>query len=202
VANVQALLALADGLATHLSRAYPKAMNDVDPVKFEAVCSATVHKEPPDNSTRLTIWPYRASINEHQRNRSFALPQGLTNRPLPLDVHLLVSVWATRTEHELTLFTWAMRELYQLSAVDGSVLSTVDAEMRPDEQLQLSFSDLSLEDMMRLWEGNKGGYRLSFALLARVLQVDITQRDAEPVVARRLRLQDQVPSQGLVEGAA
>lgn len=193
MANVQALLALADGLATHLARAYPKVLSDVNPAKFEAVSSATVHKEPVDASNRITVWPYRVSVNEHQRNRAFPLPQGLTNRPLPLDVHLLVSVWATRTDVELVLFTWALRELYQLASVDASILSSVDAEMRPDEQLQLAFVELSLEDLMRLWEGHKNGYRLSTALVARVLQVDITERDAQPVVARRLRFTDDVP---------
>jgi len=193
MANVQALLALADGLATHLARAYPKALSDVNPAKFEAVSSATVHKEPVEATNRITIWPYRVSVNGDQRNRAFPLPQGLTNRPLPLDVHLLVSVWAARTDVELVLFTWAMRELYQLASVDASILSSIDAEMRPDEQLQLAFVELSLEDLMRLWEGNKSGYRLSTALVARVLQVDITERDAQPVVARRLRFTDDVP---------
>jgi hypothetical protein len=193
MANVQALLALADGLATHLSRAYPKALSDVNPARFEAVSSATVHEEPIDTSDRITIWPYRVSVNEHQRNRAFPLPQGLTNRPLPLDVHLLVSVWAARTSVELVLFTWAMRELYQLAAVDASILNSVDAEMRADEHLQLAFVDLSLEDLMRLWQGNKSGYRLSTALVARVLQVDITEHDARPVVARRLRFTDDEP---------
>jgi hypothetical protein len=193
MANVQALLALADGLATHLARAYPKVLSDVNPAKFEAVSSATVHKEPVEAANRITIWPYRVSVNGDQRNRAFHLPQGLTNRPLPLDVHLLVSVWAARTDVELVLFTWAMRELYQLASVDASILSSIDAEMRPDEQLQLAFVELSLEDLMRLWEGNKSGYRLSTALVARVLQVDITERDAQPVVARRLRFTDDVP---------
>lgn len=195
MANVQALLALADGLATHLARAYPKVLSDVSPAKFEAVCSATVHKEPVEASNRITIWPYRVSVNEHQRNRAFPLPQGLTNRPLPLDVHLLVSVWAARTDVELVLFTWAMRELYQLASVDASILSSIDAEMRPDEQLQLAFVELSLEDLMRLWDRNKSGYRLSTALVARVLQVDITERDARPVVARRLRFTDDGPAE-------
>jgi hypothetical protein len=48
---------------------------------------------------------------------------------------------------------------------------------------------------MRLWDGNKSGYRLSTALVARVLQVDITERDARPVVARRLRFTDDGPAE-------
>jgi hypothetical protein len=197
MANVRALHAVADGLAMHLTRAYPTALSEDIPATFVALSTGTLHAAFNDSAnTRITVWPYRTSINEHHRNLSFAAPQGLSNRPLPLDVHLLVSVWASTVEAELTLFAWTLRELYQLSVLDGAVLSSIDAEFGPGEQLQLTPMELSLEDLMRLWDGVKPGYRLSAAFVARVLHIDITQADAQPVVARRLRFTDDVAPGG------
>jgi len=198
MANVRALRAVAEGLATHLARAYPASLNDQTPATFVALSSGTLHGAFNDAaSSRITVWPYRTTVNEHHRNSSFPVTQGQTNRPLPLDVHLLVSVWASTPEAEFTLFAWALRELFQLTVLDGAILSSVDAGFRPEEQLQLVPMDLSLEDLMRLWDGVKPGYRLSAAFVARVLHIDITERDAQPVVARRLRFVDAVPVRGV-----
>ena len=193
MANVFGLHAIADGLARYLDRAFPTALRDDHPCTFEAVASGGLTQERPlAAGTRVTIWPYRVLINEHDRNREFVTRPGRVNRPLPLDVHLLVTIWADTPPEELLLFAWTMRELYQLSLLDRSVLTTVDAGFSSTEQIQLTPAEMSVEDMMRIWDAVTPSYRLSVPFVARVLHIDIEQDEGRAVVARRLHVTEPV----------
>lgn len=193
MANVFGLHAIADGLARYLDRAFPTALRDDHPCTFEAVASGGLTQERPlAAGTRVTIWPYRVLINEHDRNREFVTRPGRVNRPLPLDVHLLVTIWADTPPEELLLFAWTMRELYQLSLLDRSVLTTVDAGFSSTEQIQLTPAEMSVEDMMRIWDAVTPSYRLSVPFVARVLHIDIEQDEGRAVVAKRLHFTDPV----------
>jgi len=86
-----------------------------------------------------------------------------------------------------------MRELYRLPVIDRSVLTTVDAGLRPDELIQLAPAEMTVEDMMRIWDAVTPSYRLSAPFVARVLQLDIETVEARNVVAQRLRFTDSVP---------
>jgi hypothetical protein len=196
MANVFALHALADGIARYLDRAYPAALRTAHAASFEAINAGALVRERAQGAGNLvTLWPYRVLVNEHQRNREFALRPGRINRPLPLDVHLLLTVWADNAGDELLLFAWAMRELYRLPVLDRSVLTTVDAGVRADELIQLAPAEMSVEDMMRIWDAVTPSYRLSASFVARVLQLDIEQDEARSVVAQRLRFPDNVPTE-------
>jgi hypothetical protein len=193
MANVFGLHAIADGLARYLDRAFPTALRDDHPCTFEAVASGGLTQERPlAAGTRVTIWPYRVLINEHDRNREFVTRPGRVNRPLPLDVHLLVTIWADTPPEELLLFAWTMRELYQLSLLDRSVLTTVEAGFSSTEQIQLTPAEMSVEDMMRIWDAVTPSYRLSVPFVARVLHIDIEQDEGRAVVARRLHVTEPV----------
>ena len=193
MANVFGLHAIADGLARYLDRAFPTALRDDHPCTFEAVASGGLTQERPlEAGTRVTIWPYRVLINEHDRNREFVTRPGRVNRPLPLDVHLLVTIWADTPPDELLLFAWTMRELYQLSLLDRSVLTTVEAGFSSTEQIQLTPAEMSVEDMMRIWDAVTPSYRLSVPFVARVLHIDIEQDEGRAVVAKRLRVTEPV----------
>lgn len=194
MANVFALHAVADGLARYLDRAYPTALRNDHACTFEAIGSGGLVRERPEAAgNRITLWPYRVLVNEHQRNREFALRPGRINRPLPLDLHLLLTVWADAPGDELLLFAWALRELYRLPVIDGSVLTTVDAGLSDAEQIQLAAAEMTVEDMMRIWDAVTPSYRLSAPFVARVVQLDIEQDEARNVVAQRLRFTDEVP---------
>ena len=187
MANVFGLHAIADGLARYLDRAFPSTLRDDHPCTFEAVASGGLTQERPlAAGTRVTIWPYRVLINEHHRNREFTAQPGRVNRPLPLDVHLLVTVWADTPPEELLMFAWTMRELYRQPVLDRSVLTTVEAGLAGGEQIQLAPAEMTVEDMMRVWDAITPSYRLSAPFVARVLHIDIEQDEGRTVVARRL----------------
>jgi len=195
MANVFALHALADGIARYLDRAYPAALRAAHSASFEAINTGALTRERAQGAGNLvTVWPYRVLVNEHQRNREFALRPGRSNRPLPLDVHLLLTVWADNAGDELLLFAWAVRELYMLPMLDRSALTTVEAGLRADELIQLAPAEMSVEDIMRIWDAVTPSYRLSAPFVARVVQLDIEQDEARNVVAQRLRFSDDVPT--------
>jgi len=195
MANVFALHSLADGLARYLDRTYPTTLRDEHACMFEAIGSGGLVRERAESAgNRITIWPYRVLVNEHQRNRSFPRGPGRINEPLPLDVHLLVTVWAESAGDELLLFAWALRELYQLPVIDRSLLTTVDAAFSTAEQIQLAPAEMTVEDMMRIWDAITPSYRLSAPFVARVVQLDIEHEDARNVVAQRLRFTDEAPT--------
>ena len=195
MANVFALHSLADGLARYLDRAYPAGLRNEHACSFEAIGSGGLVRERAESAgNRITIWPYRVLVNEHQRNRHFPVRPGRVNEPLPLDVHLLISVWAESAGDELHLFAWVLRELYQLPVIDRSLLTTVDAAFTAAEQIQLAPAEMTVEDMMRIWDAITPSYRLSAPFVARVVQLDIEHDEARNVVAQRLRFTDEVPA--------
>ncbi len=195
MANVFALHALADGLVRYLDRAFPAELRASHPCSFESLGSGSLVRERPDGAgSRITLWPYRVLINEHQRNRHFPARAGRVNQPLPLDVQLLLTVWADAPGDELVLFAWAMRELYQLPVIDRSLLTTVDAGFTESDLIQLAPSEMTVEDMMRIWDAVTPSYRLSAPFVARVVQIDIEHDEGRNVVAQRLRFTDEVPA--------
>jgi len=195
MANVFALHALADGLARYLDRAFPSDLRATHPCSFESVGSGSLVRERPDGAgSRITLWPYRLLINEHQRNRQFPAGPGRINQPLPLDVHLMLTVWADAPGDELVLFAWAMRELYLLPVIDRSLLTTVDAGFDDGDEIQLAPTEMTVEDMMRIWDAVTPSYRLSAPFVARVVQLDVEHDEGRNVVAQRLRFTDEVPA--------
>jgi hypothetical protein len=80
---------------------------------------------------------------------------------------------------------WAMRQLYQHPILDASALSP-EAGWAPDEVVQIIPSELSTEDMMRIWDALEPPYRLSVSYIARRVRLDPDRLlDAAPVVATR-----------------
>lgn len=184
VANEFALISLADSLAARLGNAYPPALQAAHPCQFQAVGSGGLSAELGGEGAVLSVWPHRVTANEQLRN---ALPPplaGRRNRPLLLDVHLLLTVWSSSAATELVVLAWVMRELHRQPVLDGSVL-TATGGWRPDEVVQLVPAEMSVEDMMRIWEAITPAYRISMPFVARVVSVDVEEDEAAPVLVRR-----------------
>ena len=127
------------------------------------------------------------------RGRSvFAQPPGAARSgagptfPLGLELHYLVTAWAANAAREHEALAWVMRELYRHPVLDRSVLAPIDV-WRAEEAVHLVPTELSTEDMMRIWDAIRPEYRLSVTWCARVVRFD---RDAladsgQPVVATR-----------------
>ena len=186
MANEFALISLADSLAARLTNAYPPALQAAHPCSFQSVGSGGLLTDLGAEGAVLSVWPHRVTVNEQLRNvRPAPLPAaGRRNRPLALDVHLLLSVWSGSAATELVVLAWVMRELHREPILDASALSGTGG-WRADEVVQLVPAEMSVEDMMRIWEAIAPSYRISVPFVARIVSLDVEEDEAAPVLARR-----------------
>jgi Pvc16 N-terminal domain len=173
MANEFALISLADSLAARLNNDYPAALQLAHPCSFQPVASGGLLADLGAEGAVLSVWPHRVTVNEQLRNQ----------RPA-LDVHLLLSVWSASAATELVVLAWVMRELHRQPVLDASSLSS-NGGWRADEVVQLLPAEMSVEDMMRIWEAIAPSYRISVPYVARIVTLDLEEDEAAPVLARR-----------------
>ena len=207
MANIQAIHTVAHSIVTYLRNTYPAdAGGSAMPECDVALVSSGELAGPQDDTTRLTLYLYRVTVNEHLRQHRPDRMSGEQQAPLGLDLHFLLSAWANNPQDELLPFAWAMRQLYEHPLLDASALSP-EAGWGPDEVIQIIPSELPTEDMMRIWDALEPAYRLSVSYIARRVRLDPdTLLDATPVVATRFGYGTAAPagtaSPGVASGAA
>ena len=198
MASVSALHALTSGLAQVLSRSYQLRPLAGVSCKFEPLGISDL-KKLDGQDTKVTILLYRITHNEHQRNRPpTMLPFG---RPAPLTVnlHLLVTVWSDGPLKEQGLLAWTMRELHTRPVLDRSVFADSGGFGAADI-VALMPEELTLDDLSKLWQVLVPPLRPSLGYVARNVMLDLdVQPDAEPVVATRFAMDDDVAA--VAEGA-
>lgn len=187
MANFQAVHSVANSIVTFLNNTYPAQMGGVDTpdCEFALVSSGELAGTPAD-ATRVTLYLYRLTVNEHTRQQRPAPMTTAQPAPLGLDLHFLVTAWGATAQAEQVPLTWAMRQLYLHPILDASSL-TPEAGWGPDEVIQIIPAELPTEDMMRIWDALEPAYRLSVSYIARMVRIDPDAIvDATPVVATRL----------------
>lgn len=186
MANVFAIHSVGNSIVTFLRNTYPQQIGGVDlpACSFELVSSGQLAGEI-EETTRITLYLYRVTVNEHGRQTR----RVRSDRPVPvsLDLHYLLSAWAANPLDEQVALAWTVRQLHQAPVLDASSLSP-EGGWRRDEVVQVVPSELSTEDVMRIWDALEPSYRLSVSYVARVVSLDpdIDEASFAPVVARRL----------------
>jgi hypothetical protein len=133
------------------------------------------------------------NVNDQLRNTAKSGDAFEKRPPLALDLHYLLTVWASNAVAEHSILGWAMRQLQLRPLLDSSTLSP-EAAWDIAETVQVLPTDLTTEEIMRLWDALKPGYRLSVAYVARVVRIDGADLgDQEPVVATRFAFTNGVP---------
>lgn len=195
MANCLALLSVAQSIATFLNTTYPAEIGGVAaPGCTFTVISSGELEATPDDTTRVSLYLYRITINEHLRQHRPERMSPQQQAPLGLDLHFMLTSWAGNAHGELVPMAWAMRQLHQHPILDASSL-TPDAGWGPDEVVQIIPAELSPEDMARIWDSIQPGYRLSVSYIARMVRLDPdTFLDASPVVATRFTAGRAVPA--------
>ena len=191
MATVSGIHALTSGLAQLLSRSYQLRPLAGVSCKFEPLGISDL-KKLDGQDTKVTILLYRVSHNEHQRNRPPTMLAAGRSVPLAVNAHLLVTVWADTALKEQSLIAWAMRELHTRPVLDRSVLAE-SGGFAPGDLIALAPEDLSLDDLSKLWQALAPPLRPSLGYVARNVMLDIEREpDAEPVVATRMTIDDDV----------
>jgi hypothetical protein len=151
---------------------------------FDLVSSGELAGEVGD-ATRLTLFLYRITVNEHSRHPGPARHPGTAPASLGLDLHFLMTAWAGNALDEHTILAWAVRQLHLFPILDASSLSP-EAGWARDEVIQVIPAELSTEDVMRIWDALDPAYRLSVSYIARLVRLDPdVTADARAVVATR-----------------
>jgi hypothetical protein len=170
MANLLAIHSVGASVITYLRASYPEDLRTKHACEFRLLSSGELDEKGVDD-TALTFLLYRVTMNEHLRNVSRG-PDFRANRaPLALDLHYLLTVWAGSALAEQSILAWAMRQLYHHPVLDISSLSA-EAEWKAGDIVQLIPTDLSTDDMMRIWDALEAPYRLSIPYVARVVQID------------------------------
>lgn len=196
MANLQAIHSVGYSIMTYLRNSYPPQVGDqaMPDCNFALVSSGEMADPPTDISTRLTLYLYRVTVNEHLRQVRPGRMSPEQLAPLGLDLHFLLTSWAGNAQDELLPLAWAMRQLYEHPILDASALSR-EAGWGPDEVIQIIPSELSTEDMMRIWDAIEPSYRLSVSYIARRVRIDPdVVLEAAPVVATRFGYGTAVPA--------
>ncbi|MBA5872968.1 MAG: DUF4255 domain-containing protein [Nitrospira sp. CR1.2] len=181
--------------------------------------TVTVSALPPDRvvpvngteSTQLNLFFHQVTFNTGWRNH--ALPsrdgsgmQRLSNPPLALDLHYLLSAYSAEELGSEILLGYAMQLLHEVPVLDRQAITTaltpspsVDTTLPPAlralaecgladqvEQIKLVPDPLSSEEMSKLWTAVQSHYRPSAAYVATVVLIESTKptRSTLPVLSR------------------
>lgn len=192
MANVFAIHSVGNSVASFLRNTYPAQIAGLNmpACGFELVSSGQLAGDL-DDTTRITLYLHRITLNEHAQGVRNGGRDG--DRQLALDLHYLLTAWAPHPLDEQVTMAWAMRQLHLHPLLDVSALSP-EAAWRRGDTVQLIPSELSSEDVMRIWDALTPAYRLSASYVARVVVLEPDEDDAQfaPVLARRFAVGEAV----------
>jgi hypothetical protein len=194
VADYQAVFAVGDALVKFLTNNYDPATVGF-PCTFRLVSSEEIANE---DTTQLdktvSIYLHRVTTNENFRYVT-QLPDQPAGKPVMyLDLHYLFSYWdksAEGAEAEQKVLVWTMQQLQSNPILDTSILSlsTTAPGWQITDSIQIIPADLSLQDILDIWDGLGPNYRLTVGYVARALRVDTPVSPGPPVVATRFTIQ-------------
>lgn len=183
MANVFGVHSVGSSIVTFLRNTYPGEIDGraLPACAFELVSAGQLAGEL-EEGNRITLFLYRISVNEHSRQSAHLRAGDAGAGPLGLDLHYLMSAWGMTPHEEQVALTWALRQLHQFPVLDASSLSP-EAGWAADEVIQIVPSELSTEDLMRIWDALTPSYRLSVSWVARLVRID---PDADAAEFRRV----------------
>jgi hypothetical protein len=96
---------------------------------------------------------------------------------LPLDMHMLLTVWGREASLQHTIAGWMMRTLEDQPIYPASLLNAISPGVfHPEETVELSLTELTNEDLLRIWDTLvQNVYQLSVPYIARVVRIESTQ---------------------------
>jgi hypothetical protein len=187
MANLRAIHSVGFSLVKYLRNAYPADLRRDHPCDFRLVASGEMNGKDVDFGTAVTLYLYRATVNPYLRNTTIVNAAQETVLPLSIDLHYLLTVWSDSALAEHTILGWVVRQLYMHQTLSQSDL-TPEGGWDAGDFVQVIPSELSNEDLMRIWDALDPGYRLSISYIARVVRIEPEiQPQTPPIVARSMR---------------
>jgi hypothetical protein len=179
-------------------------------VNVTAVAPDIIKLDTPDDPPQLNIFFYQATLNAALRNQALPSrsPNGdrLTNPPLALDLHYLVTAYGRTDFQAEILLGYAMHLLHERPVLDRPAIrraldpSPLDISMLPLTFQALTASDLAdqvetiritqvampIDEMSKLWAAIQSHYRPSAAYQVSVVLIEAERagRNPLPVLSR------------------
>jgi len=192
LADYTAIYSVGNSLANYLQNNYPPELKTAFPVTFQLVASAQVAEEDQSNLDKMvSIFLHRITTNENCRTATRLQDVNNKQPALFLDLHYLLTYWGTDPRAEQTILAWTMLQLQSTPILDNSILSP-SSTWDVNESVQLIPADLSLEDILRIWDALGPKYRLSISYIARIIRIDRALTPEPPVIATRFTFEDKV----------
>jgi len=127
----------------------------------------------------VSLFLYRIFPNGAQRNPPGRLSPEGRRLPtlLPLDLHMLLTVWGREASLQHTIAGWMMRVLEDQPIFPAGLLNAVTpGAFRPDETVEVLLTELTNEDLLRIWDTLvQNVYQLSVPYVARVVRIESTR---------------------------
>jgi hypothetical protein len=138
---------------------------------------------------RVTIFLFNIAEDPFLKNRGVEIvttgPGSVTTRrpPTVVDLDFMICAWMSTTQEEHLILGDVLRVIYDHPQVDPVLLGP---SWRPDEAVQLSLSNTSIEDQARIWT-TFGFRRFKLALYykARVVPIASTHSFVDGTVLER-----------------
>jgi hypothetical protein len=189
LADYTAIFSVGNSLANYLQSNYPTDLQSSFPTKFQLVASAQIADEDQTNLDKMvSILLHRVTMNENLRSATRIQDVSNKQPALFLDLHYLITYWGTDPRAEQTILAWTMLQLQTTPILDNSILAPAST-WGPGETVQIIPADLSLEDILRIWDALGPKYRLSLSYIARVVRIDRALTPEPPTLATRMRFQ-------------
>lgn len=180
-------------------------------VSVSAVAPDTINLESSDEPPRLNVFLHQVTHNAGYKNRdlpsrSNTSGERLTNAPLALDLHYLLTAYARADFQAEILLGYAMHLLHERPVLDRAAVrraldpSPLDASMLPPAYQALSAADvadqvellkvtpaaMNSDEMSKLWSAIQTHYRPSAAYVVSVVLIEGTRpgRSPLPVLSR------------------
>ncbi len=149
-----------------------------------------------DNTVKsgVTIFLYRVLPNlSHRTPAGGLLPNGHRQRTkLPLDLHLLLTVWSKDPDTEHLLVAWMMRTLEDYPTIPASILNIKhEKTFATDESIELVIGEMGGEEILHLWEVlGERVYHITIPYVARMVTIESRREElaGEPMQVRALDL--------------
>lgn len=130
----------------------------------------------------ISLFLYRVFTNGTARTPPGRMTPDGRRSPalLPLDLHMLLTVWGREASLQHTVAGWMMRTLEDQPVFPASLLNaTTPGVFRPDETVELSLTELTNEDLLRIWDSLvQNVYQLSVPYVARGVRIESSGRSA------------------------
>lgn len=174
-----------------MSTRYSAALFDNQTLSFRVYNTQDFTNRP--ITAGVSLFLYRLQVHGTYRNPGGRmLGDGRRQLPrLPLELHFLLTAWATDSSLQNAIAGWMMRQVEDVASMPASLLN-VQAEgvFQADETVEIVPGELSTEDLVQLWDVvSPGEYQLSVPYVARVVEIetDLTESVGANVRSRAIQ---------------